>query len=100
MEAIGLPIPAVLLIIVRDPSKDPTLAELDALLPNPSLIQAVEELKREQLNEMNNDIPINLQLLADNPGIQQKAARIEVSSESEDEEGYDFNYNDLGDESV
>jgi hypothetical protein len=49
---------------------------------------------------MNNDIPIDLQLLADNPGIQQKAARIEVSSESEDREGYDFNYNDLGDESA
>jgi hypothetical protein len=100
LEAAGLLVPAELLITVRDPSKDPTPAELDALLPNPSLVQAVEELEREQINKMNNDIPIDPQLLADNPGIQQSAARIEVSSESEDGEEYDFNYNDSGDESA
>jgi hypothetical protein len=49
---------------------------------------------------MNNDIPINPQLLADNPGIQQNATQIEVSSKLEDGEGYDFNYNDLGDKSA
>lgn len=98
LEAAGLFVLVELFITLRDPLKDPTLAELDALLPNPSLVQAVEELEREQLNKMNNDIRIDPQLLADNPGIQQNAARIWLSSKSEDGEEYDFNYNDSGDE--
>ena len=78
-------------MVVRDPLKDPTQAELDALLLNPSLQQALKEAKKAQMVD---DIPINPQLLAKNPQISTETSRIEVESEEEEDEGYAFEHED------
>src|SRR6266536_3946305 len=97
LQAAGEPVPEELLVVLRDLEKEPTQLELDALLPHPSLVQAVEELEREQVD---NDIPIDPQILADNPQLQQITTQVEVSSESEEGEEYEFDHPDLGDESA
>jgi len=49
---------------------------------------------------VDNDIPIDPQILADNPQLQQITTQVEVSSESEEGEEYEFDHPDLGDESA
>jgi len=44
---------------------------------------------------MLDDIPIDPQLLAENPQISVETSRIEVDSEEEKEEGYAFEHQDL-----
>jgi hypothetical protein len=59
LESKGLPVLLELRAVVRDPEKEPTDAETDALLPNPSLQQEIDEIEREQMEE----IPIDPALL-------------------------------------
>lgn len=47
LEAVNLFVPAELRADVRDPTKDPTEADREALLPNPALLQEVLRLERE-----------------------------------------------------
>ncbi len=49
---------------------------------------------------MLDDIPIDPQLLAENPQISVETSRIEVDSEEEKEEGYAFEHQDLWSETV
>jgi hypothetical protein len=56
----GLSIPEELTVLIRDPTKELMEVELDALLPNPSLQQAIIIIELEQIKS---DIPIDPQLL-------------------------------------
>ena len=60
-------IPLELLVPIRDPEKNPTLAELESLKPHPSLVQALQELQPSAIGLidpvlLNNDIEFQLEL--------------------------------------
>lgn len=48
-------VPIELFTIERDPEKEPTQSELNDLLPNPSLVQAIWEIENEYITEINID---------------------------------------------
>ena len=45
LEAKGEPVPDALRVPIRDPEKNPTAEELEALPPHPSVIQALDDLR-------------------------------------------------------
>ena len=83
LEAKGEPVPDALRVPIRDPEKNPIAEEREALLPHPSLIQALGNLQPHQ------DIPIDPNLLEDDPEFILKPAQeiVEVPEDDEDSEG-------------
>ena len=78
LQAIGESIPEELLILIRDPTKNPTPEELEALQPHPSLSQMID------------DISIDPQILAESPKISENTADIDVLVAEEEENIIDY----------
>ena len=94
LEAKGEPVPDALRVPIRDPEKNPIAEEREALLPHPSLIQALGDLQPHQ------DIPIDPNLLEDDPEFILEPAQeiVEVPEDDEDSEG-NINLEELVDRS-